>query len=473
MVVCFLKSCTFATVNHIQTMLKKITLLLIISSITVFGFAQKSKRKAIASAPKNTYFEMLINGQNTPESRYCPYDTILFTFIQLDSNITEYSFRWRFTNSYYYTDSLKLSFSAAGSHIVSLFIDSIYLQAPTDTIPVLDTVDVTLTAAINVDYIRTILETSVCQGRDIAVVNAFGDTIKYNNVQRDEQTDWDTLQSASGCDSLVCWLIIMDKYISREHSISSCDSVIWGDTIIKRPADYVGDYETKVERIFFADNPDSSCDTLVTLTITIIDPDTTQLAIIFDQKKFCSGEDMLGTMSLSTNFTAFDWTYKRDKEYKEIDSTFTLFTKDFDIEIPGYYHVLAYMDTSLYDTLRDLRIVNCYAMIDTLVEDCPLIIPNIITPNGDGYNDVFGIKKLILERENELTIYDRWGKSVFHQKNYKCVFKNNEYHNEEDAFKGLSRSGQKLSDGIYYYALKYNAIPKKKTYTGMLTILRD
>jgi gliding motility-associated-like protein len=178
---------------------------------------------------------------------------------------------------------------------------------------------------------------------------------------------------------------------------------------------------------------------------------------------------MGGTISLETNFTAFDWTYI------DGDSLWTVFFKIILIEYPGYYHVLAYMDTSLYDTLPDLRIVNCSLMADTLVTDCKLVIPNVITPGGNGSNDFLGIKKLNPLRENELTIYDRWGKSVFHQKNYKCIFKGSDYVNTEEAFKGLSRGGQKLPDGTYYYAFKYASIPEKdrKTYTGVISIIWD
>jgi gliding motility-associated-like protein len=118
--------------------------------------------------------------------------------------------------------------------------------------------------------------------------------------------------------------------------------------------------------------------------------------------------------------------------------------------------------------------VNCDTTAEKLVEDCPLVIPNVITPDGDDYNQWFAIKKLNPIRENELTIYDRWGKNVFQQKNYKCLFKKNDYFNKEGAFEGISRGGQKLPEGTYYYAFFYNAIPKKKarTYTGILTILR-
>jgi len=443
-------------------MLKKTILLLLIGCIAISGFAQKNKRKANQKSPKNTYFIMLINGEETPAASYCPNDTIVFDFKSLDPNITDYTYCWK---ADYHVDTICnispifLSFPSVNNYKISLFFE-IYLE--NDSI-----VKDTLINTVNIDYIRTVLETNVCEGRNISVVNSFGDTLTYTNVLGDILTPWDTLKSASGCDSLIRWHIIMDSYILEEYSISSCDSVIWGDIIVKRPLSSEGDYTTIVERLFYAENPDISCDTLKVLTITIID--TAHLEIIFDQDAFCSGEDMGGSIELETNFTAFDWTYL-DK-----DSLFTVYDKTINIEYPGYYRVLAYMNTSLYDTLPGLRIVNCFQIADTLVEDCPLIIPNVITPNGDGSNDVFGIKKLNPVRANEFSVYDRWGNRVFHQKNYKCIFKDNKYLNEEDAFAGISQSGQKLPDGTYFYAFKYESIPKdkRKTYTGIIVILRE
>jgi gliding motility-associated-like protein len=155
------------------------------------------------------------------------------------------------------------------------------------------------------------------------------------------------------------------------------------------------------------------------------------------------------------------------------DSLWTEFEKSIEIQYSGWYYVHAYMDTSLYDTLTDLRIVNnCPLDLEILIKDCELIIPNVITPNGEDANDVLGIKRLNRKRPNELTIYDRWGKTVFHKEDDKCVFKNQKYENDEDAFAGISNWGQPLPDGTYYYAFKYAAIPKTKKYTGTIVILR-
>jgi gliding motility-associated-like protein len=455
--------------------------------VAISGFAQKNKRKALAKTPKNTYFEILINGCNTQNDTYCPLDTIIFDFQKLDTNITIVKYCW--SDNYYHInlcDSTPISlpfpiieeYPFISSFNVNLYIE---FESPSDPNPVLDTI--IITTVVNIDFIRTILDTIVCQGRNITVPTATHGNILFTDVQEEiNSVPWDTLQGKC-CDSLVHWYINMNPYIHKEYSISSCDSIIWKDhsngidTIFRRLLDYQGDYTDSLSWIFKASNPELGCDTMKMLKFTIIDKKDS-LEFVFDQKEFCANEDMEGVIKLNTNFTAFDWIYRANAPYnwiyQDTDSAFTAYVKEIDIIAPGYYYVLAYMDTSLYDTLKGLRIVNCSFWRDTLVADCPLIIPNIITPDDAGLNEVLGIKKLNLARENELTIYDRWGKIVFHQKNYKCLFKGNKYENEEDAFKGISRSGQKLPDGTYYYALKYDAIPKNKgkTYTGVLVIMR-
>jgi len=448
-------------------MFRKIILLLIVSSIAVSGFAQKSKQKSNTN-PSNSYFRMLIDGEFTPAANYCPGDSITFDFVVLDPNIT-YTFCWY--DNYYrdlicdvtpisFTFPVIFSYPEVNQYTVSIFFEIHTEGAPT----IFDTI----TTTVNIDYPRTIFNVAACQGRDITIsTNTHGDLI-FPNIQTNQVTPWDTLQSASGCDSLVRWEITVEPYTIQRYEIISCGEVRWGDLVITRPPDYFGDYITEVERFFLAKNPDSACDTLKILTVTIIDEP--ELFLLFDQEAFCRGEEPLGVFELFTNFTAFDWVFYNKKR----GTTFTIIeSPNLEINEAGHYSVMAYMDTSLYKVLTDLRITNCFLSVDTLVEDCALIIPDIITPNGDGINDILGIRKLNLDRDNELTIYDRWGKSVFHQKNYKCIFKDQQYFNTEDAFAGLSRGGQKLPDGTYYYAFIYDAFPKKKTYSGTIVILRE
>ncbi len=87
-----------------------------------------------------------------------------------------------------------------------------------------------------------------------------------------------------------------------------------------------------------------------------------------------------------------------------------------------------------------------------LVQSCLIIIPNIITPNGDGENDVFKIKGLESFRNSQLFIYNRWGK---------LIYKNNDYKSDWD--------GGSHADGVYFYVL---VMKSDKSYNGTLTLMR-
>ena len=66
-----------------------------------------------------------------------------------------------------------------------------------------------------------------------------------------------------------------------------------------------------------------------------------------------------------------------------------------------------------------------------------LVIPNIITPNGDGQNEAFKIGNLHLYPNSQLRIYNRWGKEIYHSNNYQGNWK-----------------AENQSAGIYYYLLQ-------------------
>jgi gliding motility-associated-like protein len=92
-----------------------------------------------------------------------------------------------------------------------------------------------------------------------------------------------------------------------------------------------------------------------------------------------------------------------------------------------------------------------------IVDDL-LIFPNIMTPNADGINDKFEIGALIkggAYSETQVIIYNRWGKKVYENTNYKNDF-----------------GGEGLPDGVYYVTIKAKGILKDVEYKSSLQILR-
>lgn len=136
-----------------------------------------------------------------------------------------------------------------------------------------------------------------------------------------------------------------------------------------------------------------------------------------------------------------------------------------------------------FDQIRNYEITftaNYQTKCDTVlfhsigVKTVKLLIPNIITPNNDGSNDVFiitqddssssntsGLKANSdylkindFYKSNELIIFNRWGQKVMEQKNYQ---------NDWD--------GGKLKDGVYFYVLKCNGEFENDVFRGSLTIM--
>ena len=105
-----------------------------------------------------------------------------------------------------------------------------------------------------------------------------------------------------------------------------------------------------------------------------------------------------------------------------------------------------------------------------------LVFPNVITPNGDGINDVWAIENLNTNvnpedpdgyRNNRLQIFDRWGKKVYDVKNYDTYAKDGTIYPGTHAFDGAG-----LSDGVYYYSFQYKGKAKDITFNGSITIVR-
>lgn len=105
-------------------------------------------------------------------------------------------------------------------------------------------------------------------------------------------------------------------------------------------------------------------------------------------------------------------------------------------------------------TVADDPVLENYA---TIPQSQPLVleIPNVFTPNGDGFNDFFVIEGIENCELSKLIIRNRGGN---------VVFQSNAYHNNWD--------GGNLEAGTYYYQFYYKVHGIGETRTGTLTIVR-
>jgi gliding motility-associated-like protein len=85
-----------------------------------------------------------------------------------------------------------------------------------------------------------------------------------------------------------------------------------------------------------------------------------------------------------------------------------------------------------------------------------VFIPNVFTPNNDGYNDEFYVRNLPPEG-SKLTVTNRWGKVVYENNNY----------NDKNLWNGSSQP-----EGTYFYRLEVKTAENAGVYSGFVEIWR-
>lgn len=98
--------------------------------------------------------------------------------------------------------------------------------------------------------------------------------------------------------------------------------------------------------------------------------------------------------------------------------------------------------------------------INNVTSEISTLIPNAISPNGDGKNDVWKLDFLNLLYPNvEIDIYTRWGENIFHSEGYPVPW--------DGTYKGT-----KLAVGTYYYVIKLNDANNTDPFRGGVLLIR-
>tara|TARA_Y100000768_G_scaffold386812_1_gene376163 strand:+ start:187 stop:630 length:444 start_codon:yes stop_codon:yes gene_type:complete len=108
-----------------------------------------------------------------------------------------------------------------------------------------------------------------------------------------------------------------------------------------------------------------------------------------------------------------------------------------------------------------LTVTNDDGCMDTATLDIEvydkLIVPNVITPNGDGQNDILFIQTGNLESYS-INIFNRFGRRIF------------ESNDPKDYWDGKV-NGKVVSSGTYFYVIEAGTRAGSQVYKGNITVL--
>jgi len=146
-----------------------------------------------------------------------------------------------------------------------------------------------------------------------------------------------------------------------------------------------------------------------------------------------------GVRLLATGASSFVW---RPKEGLNRDSTATPIASP---RVTTTYIVTGIDAAGCRNVDSVLVRVNNEADVDVV---------DVITPNGDGLNDLLYVKNIELYPENSILIFNRWGKEILQRKNYK---------NDWDG----TINGESLPTGVYFYVIQFGLTnrPRKGSFS--------
>lgn len=176
--------------------------------------------------------------------------------------------------------------------------------------------------------------------------------------------------------------------------------------------------------------------------------DSLFVTVITDVPVIASASDTLvcpdETIVLSANGgTSYVWT----GPLNFTANTQTISLESLEIEQTGWYHV------TITDTNGCLGYDSTHITVENNA-DC-LFIPDLITPDLDGHNDLWVVQGLQNFKQAEVEIYNRWGNLVYYSSPY-----NNDWDGMVNRGTSIDGKDGKVPVGTYFYIIKLNESDK-------------
>ena len=214
--------------------------------------------------------------------------------------------------------------------------------------------DSTVITNLSIEQILTYSnQVNLCPGGSVQV---------GNSIYTSQGLYSDTLQTVSGCDSVINTAVFMLPVISNniENSICSGQSFDFNGTLLSEEGVYEDTLVTS-----------SGCDSIVVLSLFVSEP-----ASSFEDIEICIGDSYsFGNNTLTES---------------------------------GIY----------YDTISNTNGCDSVLVLELSAVDCEFEISNILTPNEDGKNDVWKVSDPSKIIGCGVTIHNRWGEVVYKTEDY-------------------------------------------------------
>ncbi len=262
----------------------------------------------------------------------------------------------------------------------------------------------------------------------------------FGNEELTEGGDYIKIfSSIDGCDSIV----VLDLIVREESNYEFKDTICLGETYA------FGEIDLRIPGIYYDTLTNkNSCDSLVILDL-VVGQNLTRINVD-DELELDFGESIL----LEPNSTGEDLV---SNEWSEVD------------EILAYTLQLDYVVSDdewvYFESTNRLFCVALDSVFIRSILDIDIYFPNVISPDGDGFNDVFNIGASPTLAKSQLNIYDRWGNLIYEGPV-------TEDRNIEQGWDGTYRN-QAVPIGTYTYVVRAEFINgEEKVYGGEVTVIR-
>ncbi len=313
----------------------------------------------------------------------------------------------------------------------------------------------------------------------------------YNNDIITEPGSYSyTFEALSGCDSIVYLDLIKYDVASLSRSEELCEG---GFTTLGLDTLYDSGYYT------YIGTTQEGCDSIVVLDLNVLEEsefeylDTICLGetypfgainlslpgIYYDTLTNQNGCDSIVILDLvvGQNLTRIDVDEELEEKYgstlilePEVSGGDLINSKWFEVdEFISNELVLNYVVTDdswvYFESTNDLFCVAIDSVFIRSKLEIDLYFPNLITPNGDGLNDIFNIGASETVLTMKLNIYDRWGNHIY-------AGQETEDKSIETGWDGTYR-GQQVEIGTYAYMVEVLFInQERKIFSGEVQVLK-